>query len=126
MLPTGIFPKLILFVGTLAIYNAAQCFIPSMRMTPRIYALKKAEVTDLMSRMMGTWTFTSAVIRVYTAYNMNNPVAYQMCMWTYAIALASFFSEVFVYKTAPLRSPGVFPAMIISSTFNSLLKASSV
>jgi hypothetical protein len=29
-------------------------------------------VTDLMSRMMGTWTFTSAIVRIYTAYNISN------------------------------------------------------
>jgi hypothetical protein len=35
-------------------------------------------------------------------------------MWTYIIALSSFVSEVFIYKTAPIESPGVFPVLIIS------------
>ncbi|KAH6564707.1 hypothetical protein BASA50_009463 [Batrachochytrium salamandrivorans] len=115
LLPEGNLPKVIGLVGILAAYNAVQCFIPSMRVTPRIYAKQPAQVTPLMGRMMGTWTMTSAIVRIYTAYNMNNPVVYQICMWTYVIALTSFLSEIFIYRTAPLSSPGVFPALIISS-----------
>ncbi|EGF79926.1 hypothetical protein BATDEDRAFT_25441 [Batrachochytrium dendrobatidis JAM81] len=115
LLPAGNLPKIIAFVGILAVYNGLQCFVPSMRMTPRIYSKQPAQVTPLMSRMMGTWTITSAIVRLYTAYNMNDRSAYHMCMWTYVIALSSFSLEVFVYRTAPLSSPGVFPAMIISS-----------
>jgi hypothetical protein len=46
VLPTGVFPKVLLVVGSLAVYNAIQCFVPSMRLTPRIYALKTDEGKD--------------------------------------------------------------------------------
>jgi hypothetical protein len=115
MLPAGTLPKSIFVLGSLALYNALQCFIPSMRLTPRIYARARDQVSPLMSRMMGTWTTTSAMIRIYTAYNINNPAVYQLCMISFMIALISFGLEVFVYKTAPLSSPGVYPAIIMSS-----------
>ena len=86
-----------------------------MRLTPRIYARARDQVSPLMSRMMGTWTTTSAMIRIYAAYNINNPAVYQLCMISFMIALISFGLEVFVYKTAPLSSPGVYPAIIMSS-----------
>jgi hypothetical protein len=43
MLPPGVFPKTLLFVGFAAIYNTVQCFVPAWRLTPRIYARKKEE-----------------------------------------------------------------------------------
>ena len=64
---------------------------------------------------MGTWTLTSAMVRIYASYNINNPAVYQLCMITFMIAMLSFGMEVFVYKTAPISSPGVYPAMIMST-----------
>ena len=101
-------------IGVLAIYNGIQCFIPQMRLTHRIYARKPAEATPLMSRMMGLWTITSATIRIYASYTLSNPVSYHLCMATFMFALFSFTMEVFIFKTAPISSPGVFPAMLIS------------
>lgn len=59
---------------------------------------------------------TSGLVRLYTAYNISNPVLYQLCIWTFVIALSSFVSEIVVYKTAPLTSPGVYPAVLMSCT----------
>ncbi|KAI8852017.1 hypothetical protein BC829DRAFT_424923 [Chytridium lagenaria] len=114
MLPKGVFPKYLAVVGLLALYNGVQCFVPQMRLTHRIYALKPDEATSLMARMMGTWTTTSGIVRIYTAYNLDNAALYQACMWTYVIAAASFSSEVFYYETAPITSPGVWPTFFIS------------
>ncbi|KAI8621565.1 Erg28 like protein-domain-containing protein [Chytriomyces sp. MP71] len=115
LLPAGAFPKFLLFVGVAAVYNSVQCFVPKMRLTHRIYANKPKEATALAARLMGLWTFTSAIIRVYTAYDMSNPALYQLCMLTFSLALFGFLGEVFVHKTAPMTSPGVFPAILISS-----------
>lgn len=104
-----------LVVGCFALYNGMQCFVPGMRVTDKIYANRKDQVTPLMCRMMGTWTLTSAMVRMYAAWHIYDPVVYQMCLWTYAIALGSFLTEVFIYRTAPLTSPGVFPALIVST-----------
>ncbi|KAJ3393004.1 ergosterol biosynthesis protein [Chytriomyces hyalinus] len=114
-LPVGNFPKVILFVSVLAVYNSIQCFIPAMRLTHRIYARKPKEATALAARLMGLWTLTSAAIRIYTAYNMNNPACYNLCMLTYVLVTFSFTTEIFIHKTAPLSSPGVWPALLIAT-----------
>ncbi|KAI8591700.1 hypothetical protein BDZ88DRAFT_410432 [Geranomyces variabilis] len=112
-LPEYALPKYLLFVGSLAFYNGLQNFVPSMRVTGRIYN-RTNETTPLMSRMMGLWTITSAIVRVYTALNINDKALYTVCMWTFALALFSFTTEVFLYKTAKWSSPGVWPALLIS------------
>ena len=109
--------KVICFVGITALYNALQSFVPGMNVTPRIYSKQPKQVTPLMARMMGTWTLTSGLIRIYASFYLHERVAYELCLWTFILAFASFSSEVFYYKTAPLSSPGVWPAMIISSKF---------
>ena len=43
MIPTGALPKALFVIGSVAIYNAMQCFIPSMRLTHRIYARSPRE-----------------------------------------------------------------------------------
>ncbi|KAI8907467.1 hypothetical protein DFJ77DRAFT_475582 [Powellomyces hirtus] len=112
-IPEGALPKFLLFVGTMAFYNGVQSFVPSMRVTSRIYE-KTTEATPLMSRMMGLWTITSGIVRVYTAWNITNKALYTVAMWTFVLAGFSFYTEVFLYKTAKISSPGVWPAMLIS------------
>ncbi|KAJ3237582.1 adenine phosphoribosyltransferase [Chytriomyces hyalinus] len=114
-LPVGNFPKVVLFVSVLAVYNSIQCFIPALRLTHRIYARKPKEATALAARLMGLWTLTSAAIRIYTAYNMNDPACYNLCMLTYVLVTFSFTTEIFIHKTAPLSSPGVWPALLIAT-----------
>jgi len=57
-------------------------------------------VTELSARTFGTWTALSSIVRLYGAYHIDNPVVYEMVLWTYAIAFAHFFSEWLVFKTA--------------------------
>lgn len=57
-------------------------------------------MTPLSSRTFGTWTFLSAVIRLYGAYYIDNPLIYQLTLWTYALAGVHFFSEWLVFGTA--------------------------
>ncbi|KAJ3281900.1 ergosterol biosynthesis protein [Rhizoclosmatium sp. JEL0117] len=115
MLPDSGLGKFILVIGVAAVYNSIQCFVPKMRLTHRIYALKPKEATPLAARQMGLWTFTSAVIRIYAAYNLENAALYQLCMITFACALFNFLGEIIVHKTAPVSSPGVWPALAVSS-----------
>lgn len=44
------------------------------------------------------------------------PSAYELCMWTFVIALAHFCSELFIYKTAKL-GPGSISPLIVACTF---------
>ncbi|KAJ3276791.1 ergosterol biosynthesis protein [Terramyces sp. JEL0728] len=92
-------------------------YIPSMSVTRRIYAKRPDQVTDLTARLMGVWTLTSAIVRIYASYHIHDRAAYDLCIATFGIALFSFTSEIFIYKTAPISSPGVFPAMLISSNY---------
>lgn len=57
-------------------------------------------VNELSARTFGTWTALSSIVRLYTAYHINNPVVYEICLWTYAIAFAHFFSEWLVFGSA--------------------------
>jgi hypothetical protein len=102
------------FIGCLAIYNSIQCYIPKFNVTKRIYQRQPDQVTALMGRMMGTWTLTSAIVRIYASYHISSKAAYDLTMATFIVALFSFSTEVFVYKTAPLTSPGVFPTFFVT------------
>jgi len=57
-------------------------------------------VTPLSARTFGTWTFLSSIIRLYAAYHINDPVVYQLALWTYAVAGWHFGSEWLIYGTA--------------------------
>ncbi|KAJ3128176.1 adenine phosphoribosyltransferase [Physocladia obscura] len=107
-LPETAFGKVIFGIGILAIYNGVQTLVPSMRLTNKIYVRKPKEATAFAARNMGLWTFTSGLIRLYAAYNLENAAVYQLCMWTFALALFAFVGEVFVHKTAPISSTDIF------------------
>lgn len=66
----------------------------------------------LSARTFGTWTFLSAVVRWYAAYNIRNPVVYDMALWTYGIACAHFLLELLVFKSAQLRGRFVAPLLV--------------
>ena len=57
-------------------------------------------VNELSARTFGTWTALSSIVRLYTAYNITNPLLYQLCLWTYGIAFAHFLSEWLVFGSA--------------------------
>ena len=57
-------------------------------------------VTPLSARTFGTWTALSSIMRLYAAYNIQEKVVYEMCMWTFGIAFMHFFSEWLVFGTA--------------------------
>ena len=57
-------------------------------------------VTSLSARTFGTWTLLSSIIRLYAAYNISNPLIYQLAICTYAIAWGHFMSEWLIFGTA--------------------------
>jgi len=110
----GWLPLWQLFVASLAIFNSVQnLFVLSL--TRRVYSRKPEQVTPLQARAFAAWTLTSAVVRLYCAYNMDNKILYDITIWTYIIALAHFVSEIFLYRTAAI-SVGALPSCIIAST----------
>lgn len=79
--------------------NTVQAFL-TPKNTRQVYAKSGQELTALSSRIFGTYTFVSAVIRFYAAYNISTPQFYQLAIWTYLIAWCHFFSEWLVFGTA--------------------------
>ena len=69
-------------------------------------------VTPLSARTFGTWTFLVGVVRIYAAYHIDEKPWYQLAIWTYAVALAHFMSECFVFKTARPQGPWLAPTSV--------------
>lgn len=73
-------------------------------------------VSPLSSRTFGTWTFLSAVIRMYAAYNITTPVVYDLAIWSFGLALVHFVGEWLVFGSAQLKGRFVSPLIVASST----------
>ncbi|KAF2019425.1 ergosterol 28 [Aaosphaeria arxii CBS 175.79] len=109
----GLLPKWLLMVSVIAVTNSLQAYI-SLRPTQRVYAGGRrgpSPVTPLSARTFGTWTFLSAVVRLYAAYNVTDRRIYELAFWTYGVAFAHFVSEWLVFGTcrfdAGLAGPGL-------------------
>ncbi|KIS70624.1 uncharacterized protein UMAG_01789 [Mycosarcoma maydis] len=113
-IPDGLLPRWLLVVAATAAINGASNIV-NPRASAKVYSSPNAQITPLSARLFGIWNFTSAVIRFYAAYNINDKIAYELCMWSFAIALAHFISETFIYKTAKL-GPGIVSPLIVASS----------
>ncbi|TFK72924.1 Erg28-like protein [Pluteus cervinus] len=110
----GLLPKWQLFVSATAVFNFVQNLV-TLDLTRRVYNnVPPSSVTALQARTFGIWTLTSAVVRFYAAYNIENPAIYQMAFITYLIAFGHFGTELFVFRTARIN-PGVLSPVIVSS-----------
>ncbi|KAF2475714.1 Erg28-like protein [Lindgomyces ingoldianus] len=119
----GLLPKWLLLVSVISVANSIQAY-STLSYTQRVYSsviapsppsgglsrtLKQpsasspetsSPVTPLSARTFGTWTFLSSIIRLYAAYHINDPLIYQLALWTYAIAWGHFMSEWWIFGTA--------------------------
>ncbi|KAK2460880.1 hypothetical protein APHAL10511_007350 [Amanita phalloides] len=103
-----------LFVAVTALFNTVQNFV-TLKLTRRIYNnISPAAVTQLQARTFGVWTLTSAIVRVYAAYNINNKSIYDMAMLTYLIAFGHFSSEFLIFRTAKFGM-GLLGPVIVST-----------
>jgi hypothetical protein len=100
-------------VSTLSSANCVQAYLTT-HFTERVYSAEA--VNPLSSRTFGTWTFLSSVIRLYAAYNISDPLIYQLALWTYVIALAHFASEWLVFGTAKMGKGLVGPLCVASGS----------
>ncbi|KAK0261993.1 ergosterol biosynthesis protein [Friedmanniomyces endolithicus] len=101
-LPSGWLPKWLLFLSIVSIGNSVQAYV-SLAGTREVYAgsaPSSSPVTPLSARTFGTWTALSSIIRLYAAYHIQEPVVYQLALWTYGLAFAHFASEWLVFGTA--------------------------
>ncbi|KAK3672024.1 ergosterol biosynthesis protein [Recurvomyces mirabilis] len=135
----GFLPYWLLFVSIVSIGNSAQAYL-SLAGTREVYAgpaqsipsgipastisktkQNNSPVTDLSARTFGTWTALSSIIRLYAAYNIHDPLIYQLGLWTYAIAFAHFTSEWLVFGTARWGRGLAGPIFIATGTLTWML-----
>jgi hypothetical protein len=118
--PTPSIPNIQNQIAIVSLGNSIQCYIslagsrevyagpPTVKPSPTSSSSKSksttytgnSPVTPLSARTFGTWTALSSIIRLYAAYNISNPVVYQLALWTYGVAFAHFLSEWLVFGSA--------------------------
>ncbi|KAI8450215.1 hypothetical protein BY996DRAFT_7400043, partial [Phakopsora pachyrhizi] len=85
-------------------------------LTKRVYNHQTHLVISLQSRTFSVWTFTSGLIRTYTAYNIRDPALYQLSIGTFLIALTHFLSELIIFKsTRLLNGIGIISPLVVAS-----------
>ncbi|OQD75370.1 hypothetical protein PENDEC_c007G01330 [Penicillium decumbens] len=110
----GLLPKWLLFVSVVSAVNSLQAYC-SPDYTSKLYTNGVVPVEPLSGRVFGTWTFLSAVIRMTAAYNIDSPIAYNLAIWTYGIALTHFVGEL-VFGNASLKGRFLSPLIVASSS----------
>ncbi|KAJ5464071.1 hypothetical protein N7475_007206 [Penicillium sp. IBT 31633x] len=110
----GILPKWLVFVSVVSALNSLQAYT-TPEYTSLLYSNGKVPASPLSGRVFGTWTFLSAVIRMTAAYNITNPVAYDLAMWTYGIALTHFVGEL-IFGNASLKGRFLSPLVVASAS----------
>ncbi|KXT15052.1 hypothetical protein AC579_1490 [Pseudocercospora musae] len=124
----GFLPKWLLFIAVVSMGNSVQCYISTAGSRevyagkPRLEAMKESSkgtdlspVNELSARTFGTWTALSSIIRLYAAYNIHDPLIYQLALWSYVVAFAHFLSEWLVFGSA--RWSRGFASPVFVSTF---------
>ncbi|KAL9637728.1 MAG: hypothetical protein Q9204_001760 [Flavoplaca sp. TL-2023a] len=89
----------LLLLSVVSIGNSVQSYLTTSY-TRRVYSAPETTVTPLHARTFGTYTALASIIRLYAAYNITNPMLYQLAIWTYIVALGHFYSEWLVFGTA--------------------------
>ncbi|KAJ5273282.1 Ergosterol biosynthetic protein 28 [Penicillium angulare] len=110
----GLLPKWLVFVSAVSAINSLQAYC-SVDYTSLLYTNGSKPCEALSGRVFGTWTFLSAVIRMTAAYNLTTPVAYDLAIWTYVIALTHFTGEL-IFGNASLKGRFLSPLIVASSS----------
>jgi len=126
----GLLPKWMLFLSIMSIGNSVQCYrslnlsrqiynadpeTPAPKSNPKSH-VSQSTATKLSTRTFGTWTFITAVVRFYAAYNIDNPAMYKVAFATYLVAFGHFTSEWLLFKTARWNSTLASPLSISLGT----------
>lgn len=89
--------------GTQQVYAGSKASATASKLpdgVPARTARLESPVTALSARTFGTWTALSAVLRLYAAYHIHEPVVYELALWTFGFAFAHFISEWLVFGSA--------------------------
>ncbi|KAL8999901.1 MAG: hypothetical protein Q9169_001307 [Polycauliona sp. 2 TL-2023] len=89
----------LLLLSVVSIGNSIQSYLTTAY-TRRVYSAPETTVTPLHARTFGTYTALASIIRLYAAYNITDPMIYQLALWTYIVALGHFYSEWLIFGTA--------------------------
>ena len=110
-------PYWLFFMSLLAFFNTYLCYttvVPANKDThPNIAYPLTNQLTPLAARFYGTWTAVSGILRLVTAYRMNEKGLYFTTWAGFVVTCLNFGSEVLLYKTATWRSVGVGIALDI-------------
>lgn len=111
-------------VSVVSAINSLQCY-RSDEYAAQLYNARTADgrsfATPLSSRTFGTWTFLSAVVRMYAAYHITTPAVYDLAVWSFGLALAHFVGEWLAFGTAQLKGRFVSPLIVASVTLTWML-----
>ncbi|KAI0822459.1 Erg28-like protein [Trametes gibbosa] len=115
-LPTGPgwLPTWQLIVAVTATLNTIGS-LTSVAASRKLYNNAPGLVNPLQSRTFGIWTLTSAVVRFYAAYNIENKMIYDIALFTYLFAFFHFGSELLIFRTARVALAVLSP-VIVSTT----------
>jgi len=82
-------------VVAFSVLNTTQCY-NSSSFARRTFdgPASAAEVTPLASRLFGSWSFLSGLVRLYAAYNIHDKHLYSLALCTYFIVLSHFTAEL--------------------------------
>jgi hypothetical protein len=110
----------VLGVSALSLFGSALGFFSDRTLKEKQYVRAPAQVTPLCRRVYGAWTLLASCIRLQYALNPNNGPLYQLCMGTFALALALFAYELVVARTMSVKTV-LAPFVVASSTSAMLL-----
>ncbi|WVF70660.1 hypothetical protein IAT40_005453 [Kwoniella sp. CBS 6097] len=92
-------------------YNAIQNYFVIWQ-SKEVYAGKADEMTHLAGRIFAAWTTLASVIRGMAAYNIHDPIAYNLAIATYALATFHFTAELLVFGGVKLNRASIGPLVI--------------
>ncbi|KAL2857473.1 hypothetical protein BJX68DRAFT_177276 [Aspergillus pseudodeflectus] len=120
----GLLPKWLALVSVISAANSFQAYF-SEAYTAQLYNGRLADGSPHSnahsSRLFGTWTLLSAFVRFAAAYNITNPVVYDLATCTFGLALLHFVGEWLGFGSAQLKGRFVSPLIVASSTLTWML-----
>ena len=103
-------------VFAFSVLNTTQCYVSSS-FARRTFdgPVSTTEVTPFASRLFGSWSFLSGLVRVFAAYNIHDKNLYLLALLTYMIVLSHFAGELLVYGTMKIGK-GLAPPLFVATT----------
>lgn len=103
-------------VFAFSVLNTTQCY-SSSSFARRTFdgPASAAEVTPLASRLFGSWSLLSGLVRLYAAYNIHDKNLYFLALCTYVIVLSHFAGELLVYGTMKIGK-GLAAPLFVATT----------